>query len=272
MQWLRVANTGLRASRIAFGTAAIHHLRRAPQQQRLLLAAADSGISHFDTSPYYGFGIAERALAVLAPRCATTTVATKVGLYPAGGADAPAVAVFCRKVAGRVVPGLSRAIVDFHVARARDSLSGSLRRMRRERVDVLFLHEPRRELVQTDEWLRWAEAEKDRVGALGVAGEAERLLPFIKASSPLATIVQTRDSLARQEAAPLRAAGCRPHITYGHLAQREAAARVAETLTRTIAHWPDTIFLISTRRAERIRDLARIALTSESRMPVSAHP
>ena len=64
--------------------------------------------------------------------------------------------------------------------------------MRRERVDVLFLHEPHRELVQTDEWLRWAEAEKDRVGAMGVAGEAERLLPFIETSSPLATIDQTR--------------------------------------------------------------------------------
>src|SRR5262245_58980478 len=159
MQSLRVGNTALRVSRIAFGTAAVHHLPHAAQRETLLRSAADMGISHFDTSPYYGFGIAERALAALAHQSSTTTVATKVGLYPAGGADAPGVAVFCRKVAGRVVPALSRAVVDFLVARARDSLSGSLCRMRRERVDVLFLHEPRRELVQTDEWMRWMESE-----------------------------------------------------------------------------------------------------------------
>ena len=144
--------------------------------------------------------------------------------------------------------------------------------MRRERVDVLFLHEPRRELVQTDEWMRWMEAEKDRVGAIGVAGEADRVLTFIQPASPLAAIVQTRDSLARHEAAALRAAGCRPHITYGHLAQQEAAARAVETLTETIERWPDTIILISTRRVERIRELGHVALTSESRTRVGAPP
>jgi len=143
MQSLRVGNTEIRASRIAFGTASIHHVRRAADRHRLLLAAADIGISHFDTSPYYGFGIAERSLAVLANRCATTTIATKVGLYPPGGADSTAVAMLWRKLAGVVMPGLSRPLVDFHVACARESLSGSLRRMRRERCDVLFLHEPR---------------------------------------------------------------------------------------------------------------------------------
>jgi len=271
MQSLPLTNTALRASRIAFGTGALHHLRRARERQRLLLAAADLGISHFDTSPYYGFGIAERSLAALAASRATT-VATKVGLYPSGGADSSVPAVMCRKVLGRVLPALSRALVDFHVARARESLSGSLRRMRRERVDVLFLHEPRAELVQTDEWLRWMETERSRVGVLGVAGEASRLLPFIQSASPLAGIVQTRDSLARQEAAPLRAAGCRPHITYGHLAGRAAAAEAAATLGDAIERWPDTVLLVSTRRVERVGELGRIALASESRLRAGVPP
>ena len=142
--------------------------------------------------------------------------------------------------------------------------------MKRERVDLLFLHEPIRELVDTDEWLRWTETERDRVGAMGVAGEAERILPFVQTASPLATVVQTRDSLARQEAAPVRAAGCRPHITYGHLAHRDAALRAAATLTDTIACWPDTVLLVSTRHVERIRELERASLMSESRLQVGA--
>jgi len=266
MQLLRVANSGLRASRIAFGTAGVHHLRGAAQRERLLQAAADSGITHFDTSPYYGFGLAERALAALSARGTSTTVATKVGLYPPGSADTQGFSVLCRKAAGRLVPGLSRALVDFHVERARDSLSGSLRRMRRERVDVLFLHEPRWDLVQTDEWVRWVETEKDRVGAVGVAGEATQVSPFLRPCSPLAAIVQTRDSLIGQEAATLRAAGFNPAITYGHLAHREAAKRSAETLTHTIERWPQTVLLISTRRVDRVRELERIALACESRM------
>ena len=270
MQMLRLGQTELRASRIAFGTAAIHHVRTTTARQRLLLAAADIGITHFDTSPYYGFGIAERTLAALASASQKTTVATKVGLYPPGGADAAALTVLCRKVGGRFVSQLSRPLVDFQVTRARASLSESLRRMRRERVDVLFLHEPRYDLLETDEWLRWLEAEKDRVGAIGVAGEAERVAPFIRVRSPFAAVVQTRDSLSRHQAEPLRAAGREPDITYGHLAQPRNTGDIAETLRRTIARWPATVLLISTRRAERIRELQHIALASEARIQVGA--
>lgn len=267
MRLLPVANTGLRASRIAFGTASVHHLRSAADRHRLLLAAADNGISHFDTSPYYGFGIAERSLAVLAQR-RETTVATKVGLYPPGAADSPPYAIFCRKVAGRLVPRFSRPLVDFSIDRARRSLAASLRRLKRERVDVLFLHEPRRDLVEADEWLRWLDSEKDRIGAIGVAGEASQVLSFASTASPLATVIQTRDSLARQEAAPLRAAGREPQFTYGHLAHRPAM-QVTEILRRTIERWPETVLLISTRHLHRIEELASTALDAEPRIRAS---
>jgi len=264
MRLLQSNHPILRGSRISFGTAALHHLHSAADRQRLILAAADAGITHFDTSPYYGFGIAESALAVLASRASTISVATKVGLYPPGGSDPSTLGVWSRKAAGHIFSRLSRPLVDFHVARARASLSGSLRRLSRERVDVLFLHEPHRELVETDEWMRWIEAEKDRIGAIGVAGEADRVLPFVKARSPLATVVQTRDSLIRQQAEPLRAAGRSPDITYGHLARPDAAGRITEILEQTIERWPDTIILVSTRRVARIRELECIVLTSEA--------
>lgn len=266
MQMLRVANTSVRASRIAFGTAALHHLRRA-EREALLLEAVGNGITHFDTAPYYGFGIAERALATLSKR-PDVTIATKVGLYPPGGADAHAGVVSARKIFGRLVPRMSRPIVDLEVSRARESLRGSLRRMRRDRVDILFLHEPRPELVATDEWMRWLESEGDRVGAVGLAGEPERILPFVNVNSPLAAVIQTRDSFQLQEAAPLRAAGHSPHITYGHLGKGYPVRDAHERLARAVACFPETILLVSTRRRERVRLLARsVEVTCQNTRP-----
>jgi D-threo-aldose 1-dehydrogenase len=163
---------------------------------------------------------------------------------------------------GKLLPRLSRPLVNYAVERARASLSGSLRRMRRERVDILFLHEPRRDLIATDEWLRWMDVERERIGAIGLAGEADRLLPFVREASPLADVMQTRDSLGSQEASPLRAGGGSPQITYGHLARRDPSVPIGELIRNTIERWPDTVLLISTRRAERIRELAQLAVAS----------
>lgn len=258
MDMLRVANANISASRIAFGTSGLHHVA-APERERLLLTALENGVTHFDTSPYYGFGVAERALATLATKA--VTVATKVGLYPPGGADSSESIVLARKVVGRFVPRLSRPIASLNVAHARASLLGSLRRMRRDRVDLLFLHEPRYDLLSCDEWLRWLDSERDRIGAVGVAGEPQHLLPFVMASSPMAGVVQARDSLRSEEAAPLREAGHAPQITFGHLANRDPALSVTQVLCRAMERFPSTILLVSTRRPEHIREWTRCVET-----------
>lgn len=257
METLSVPGTDLVCSRIAFGTSSLHHLSAAPRREELLLAALDAGITHFDTSPYYGFGLAEMSLSALAKRGAVT-VATKVGLYPPGGADTPQL-MLARKVLGKVWPALSKPLADLSVDLARKSLAGSLRRMRRERVDLLLLHEPDLAMLATDEWQRWLESERDKIGAIGVSGEAGHVLPFIRARHPFARIIQTRDSINGNEAAPIRAAGRAPQITFGHLARRDAATPVSKTLTTALARHPDEVLLISTRSVERVRELTRYA-------------
>src|SRR5262249_22952662 len=100
------------------------------------------GINFFDTAPSYGDGVSEehlgQALETLRPQC---IVATKVRLGPGGLAD-PATAV------------------------AR-SLETSLRRLRRDRVDLLQLHDP----------VRRTRAD----GEPGVAEALERILPAFDA-------------------------------------------------------------------------------------------
>ena len=245
------------SSRIAFGTASLHHLRNARERERLVLTALENGITHFDTSPYYGYGIGETSLAVLAGKQSTITIATKVGLYPAGGADLPASLILPRKILGKLLPPLARPSADLCVERARRSLEGSLRRMKRERVDLLLLHEPTFALLATDEWQRWIETARDRVGVVGIAGEVDRVMPFVDARHPFAKFIQTRDSLNAQEAAPLRRLGRVPQITFGHLARRDESRAVPEIVERTLQQFPKTVLLFSTRRAERIVELAR---------------
>lgn len=253
MDQIPLANTDLRASRLAFGTASLHHLRRAAERERLLLTALDHGISHFDTAPLYGYGQAETSLAAL--RSKPVTVATKLGLYPPGGAGQPLALVWARKLGGRLLPALSRPLVDLGVARAARSLEGSLRRLRRDHVDLLLLHEPQLPLLVLEEWQRWLETARGRARWVGVAGEAERVLPFVEAGSPLAAVIQTRDG-ARGEAQALRRHGRSPQITYGHLAGRDETEALAG-LRQAAARDPQAVLLVGTRQTSRIAALAR---------------
>lgn len=255
MQAVSLPGSGLTLSRIALGTASLHHLFSRHDRRRLVGRALDAGITHFDCSPYYGDGVGEATLAALPPR---VTIATKVGLLPRGGAHGVAWLAQARRVAGRAWPALTRPVVDFSVAAAARSLDGSLRRLSRQRVDILLLHEPRAELLASDEWRRWFERERarGRVAAFGVAGEASGLVSVLDLLGDLVDVIQTRDSLARREAMPLRRAGHAPHITYGHLARREAARDAGAILRETSVACTDTVLLVSTRRADRIPELA----------------
>ncbi|MGZ0148008.1 aldo/keto reductase [Kribbella sp. WER1] len=82
-------------------------------------AAADAGVTYFDTAPRYGHGQAEERLGRLLP--AATTVSTKTGwiLEPDGSARA-----------------------DFTERGIRESFESSLQRLDRSSVDVLYLHDP----------------------------------------------------------------------------------------------------------------------------------
>src|SRR5271169_1306729 len=211
-------NTSLKLSRLGFGTSRLFNVASPRLRQRLLASAHDHGMTHFDTAPLYGFGVAERELKPVLARHPDATIATKVGLYPPGGADQHDFSVFFRKVAGKLVPIFSKAVVDWSVDRARKSLDGSLRRLGRIRIDLYLLHEPEAHLLAADEWLSWLESERDRVAAFGIAADAATLPAFLTGRHPLARIVQCSDSIANAEADVLIRAGVPLQITYGYIA------------------------------------------------------
>jgi D-threo-aldose 1-dehydrogenase len=260
MRKIMLGEMSLNLSRFGFGTSRLFNVATPRLRQRLLATAYEHGITHFDTAPLYGFGVAERELKTVLAAHPDATVATKVGLYPAGGADQHAFSVIFRKVAGKLVPAFSKAIVDWSIDRARKSLDGSLRRLGRERIDLYFLHEPEAHLLATDEWHAWLDSERDRVKAFGIACEAAKLPAFFVGEHPLARIVQCSDSISGAEADVLIRAGRPLQITYGYItaAKRDPKPDIEAALIAALRrNWQGCI-LVSTSKEERIRCFAKL--------------
>jgi D-threo-aldose 1-dehydrogenase len=244
-------------SRLIFGTAKLFTVGVQGQRVRLLEAAVDSGFTHFDTAPLYGFGTGEVDLGVVLARHPDLTVTTKVGLYPPGGASQPEAAILLRKAAGRLVPATSRPVVNWTIDRARRSLADSLKRLRRERIDLYLLHEPDAATLNTDEWLRWLEMEKaaGKVGRFGLAGDGEQLKPLLAMQPSLADIVQTNDSLTGREADALVQQGRFPHITFGYLSAALGSGHVdvQSVMAQAFARNRDGAIIVSTGKVERMK-------------------
>ena len=145
MEYRVLGRTGLRVSALGFGCGNVGGLmvRGTPaERERAVARAIELGVNFFDTAPLYGDGLSEehlgQALETLRPSC---LVATKVRVGPDGLAD-PA------KTVTR-------------------SVETSLRRLRRDRVDLLQLHDP----------IRATRAD----GQPGAAEVLERILPAFEA-------------------------------------------------------------------------------------------
>lgn len=109
------------SSALAFGTAA---LTPGADSTAAIAAARSAGVTHFDTAPYYGLGQAELALgaALNGVDRSAVTLSTKVG---------------------RTVDPDAR---EWHFDYSRDavlrSLDASLARLRVDRVDTVYVHDP----------------------------------------------------------------------------------------------------------------------------------
>jgi D-threo-aldose 1-dehydrogenase len=257
VQQIILPGTNLVLPRFVFGTANLFSAGPRARRLRLLDAAVAHGLTHFDTAPYYGFGIAERDLAPVLRRNPHVTITTKVGIYSPGGERQPVAAVFLRKAGGRLLGALSRPTLDWSVARARRSLDASLRRLGRYHIDLYMLHEPELALLVADEWLCWLEEEvaAGRVRHFGIAVHADRLAPFLAAASPLAAVVQTNDSLLDREADTMLKYGRPLQITYGYVSdamRRGGSFDVRTILARALMRNSTGAVIVSTRRPERV--------------------
>ncbi|MFD2472730.1 aldo/keto reductase [Amycolatopsis silviterrae] len=112
--------------RLGIGTAPLGGLFEEVSEEdaaATIRAAADAGITYFDTAPRYGHGQAEERLGCLLPGAgiAQPVISTKTGWLLRPGA--------------KVEPVWTERGI-------RESLESSLARLRRSSVDILYLHDP----------------------------------------------------------------------------------------------------------------------------------
>jgi L-galactose dehydrogenase/L-glyceraldehyde 3-phosphate reductase len=157
MQVREFGRSGLKTSVLGFGCGAVGGLmvRGAPaDQERAIGRALDEGVTYFDTATAYGDGASERNLgrALGSLNAKDAIVGTKVRLAP------------------RDFTRIADAV--------RESLDGSLQRLGRDRVDILYLHnaigaQSRGEMIGVSEVLEHVAPAIDalvRAGKVRVAG------------------------------------------------------------------------------------------------------
>jgi aryl-alcohol dehydrogenase-like predicted oxidoreductase len=156
VQYRRFGNSEIVVSEVGFGawTIATDWWGTVDDKAGLVHTALDAGITFFDTAPVYGDdGFGETILAEILGRRDDVIVTTKVGY----DIDAP-----------RIAPGHSERPQDWRPASVRRQVEASLRRLGRDHIDLLQLHNVRIEPVRDD--ALW-----DELGKLRAEGKVREL-------------------------------------------------------------------------------------------------
>jgi aryl-alcohol dehydrogenase-like predicted oxidoreductase len=250
---------------LGFGTSGLHHLLRSKARQELLAAAFDMGIRHYDTSPLYGHGIAERELGkFVRGRRGAILLATKFGLHPNPVFERFPCIMYAQLSANAVRRRISRRnrpIVtprrDFCARVAQFSLERSLRAMRSDYVDIYFLHEPCGASVPISDELvltlgRLQQAGKFRY--LGLAGAAHDCIEVMRYLPSIGQIIQVNAAPGAAAFALLRQSSLPCHFSYGHFRGRtgpiDALLREALSLNQS------GVILYSSRHPTRLAQVA----------------
>jgi aryl-alcohol dehydrogenase-like predicted oxidoreductase len=127
-----------------------------------LAAAYDTGVIFYDTARSYGYGESEALLGdFLRDRREKVLVSTKFGILPASSLSLKRALKPVARTLLRLAPGARKAMQGqlaamsstghFSVTSLHDSLDASLRALRTDYVDFLFLHEPPPGVLQQDD-------------------------------------------------------------------------------------------------------------------------
>lgn len=132
----------IKLSRLGFGAAPIGNLYRATSDeaaQNAIFSALDAGINYFDTAPYYGFGLSEKRLGSALQAHAQGSeafISSKVGrcLRPIDNADTSVRYGFASDEP-------QEPYFDYSYDGIMRSFESSLRRLAREKINILFAHD-----------------------------------------------------------------------------------------------------------------------------------
>ncbi len=243
MRYRRFGNSELVVSEVGFGawTIATDWWGKVDDKAGLVHAALDAGVTFFDTAPVYGDdGFGETILAELLGRRDDVVLTTKCGY----DIDAP-----------RIAPGHSERPQDWRPESVRAQVEASLRRLDRDHIDLLQLHNVRIEPVGDD--ALWDELERLRVEgkvreigvALGPAiGWQDEGLESLQNRAIVS--LQTVFNLLEQE--PGRSFAAEPAVTEGRVGLIARVPHASDVLSGKVTR--DTVFEGDDHRAHRKRE------------------
>ena len=262
--------------------------------RRLLDAAWDAGIRHFDTARLYGQGRTEALLGEFLREHPDATVTTKFGMVP------PSLPERVIEAAQRRIPGLPGPIRNFqrnskamfNAASARASLEHSLRELGREQVELFLLHEAMPAELVHDDLLEFLleQRQAGRIGDFGIGGEyavAPALAADRRPYTPVMqlewsilgpalelpgsnrihyrTFAKPADVLARRFAKDAALLARWSSIVDAELDEPLVLSRLL--LKASLDAWPGSLTLFSTRREEHIFDNAAVAANDRLTLP-----
>lgn len=145
----------------------------APDAERLLLAALDMGVTHFDTAALYGFGVSETLVGrALAPHRSRFTLASKCGMDGVTGED-----------------GVKRRVIDGRPEAIRKTCEEALRRLRTDVIDLYYLHRRDRDVPIEDSVGALAELVREgNIRAIGLSEVSADTLRRAHAVHPVAAV------------------------------------------------------------------------------------
>lgn len=224
---------------IGFGTTSLLGLESEAARQRLLAEAFESGITHFDTAPYYGYGEAEKVLGnFIKDRRDCVTITTKFGIQPPRLAGAGSVAGAVKRLVKNLGPVRKLLALQagkmvqrgaFSAADAEKSLETSLRSLQTDHIDIYLLHEAG--LSDTsDELLAFLQKKQEQgvIGRFGVGSEFRKVREIACARPEFSAVLQFENSVRHHNLRAIALSGKRTlSITHGALGESFRQLRAA---------------------------------------------
>lgn len=259
--------SGAVACRLGLGTHSLHRLFSHRARQNYLQLAFDLGVRHFDTAPSYGAGLAERELGCFARgRRSAVQLVSKFGIAPSawatvvpGGAYWAGAARMALRATGMHRAPREGPPRDYSASAMRRSVEASLRRLRTDFLDVLFLHAPQPDCLDGVEALMSALEtlrEAGSVRRIGLSGAARPCEQIARRYPALAQVLQIEvpadsDGLPRTTpACPQAAIGFWECANRPSGSDQRAVSTMLERLQQAV---PAGLILLSTREERVLR-------------------
>jgi len=195
------------SSVLGFGTTSFMSADSTQERLAILQAAYDSGITHYDTAAYYGYGEAERLLGrFLSGKRDKVTITTKFGIEPSGMVKARWINLLARKVLKfapvvktvlrRGAPQSGSTWGVFDPGKAKVSLERSLAALQTDYIDLFLLHEPTLESAASQPLIDFLDGEVARgsIRAYGCGGEWSNIEKIAVSGLPTSKWLQFEDN------------------------------------------------------------------------------